>query len=373
MQKTSNESSNHNNQPSTNPSLSSQKENGHTKSSELIEKNSIHRPQVDTQLPIQLDHFKLSPKGLHSELTDIAACANDTDAKFPILCQDKVTKIKSKIRSMEDQEVEELIEEPVKEEREELEKEHHFFKKLPVVEDAEEFNIKKTHLRSHIRGRDLLLNKSMNRCKSVDTLHLPLDSVKEAKNEEEGNNAFKERKKIEDLNMQDLNEFNKADKSNSERKNPRRYSLPYASLQDSIQEEKENNFVPQRLSIFARKESHSSHHSSPCNKLKVDEIDFMEKKTLKDIEENDLEEVIPIQEVAEERNVEFVEDNKEYQAAKQKMNEEREFTKKVLKGEMINENEAVLSKMGPEEKEYAFIGGGSGAIEEVIEEDKNEY
>ncbi len=38
---------------------------------------------------------------------------------------------------------------------------------------------------------------------------------------------------------------------------------------------------------------------------------------------------------------------------------------------MINENEAVLSKMGPE-RDYAYISGGSSIIEEVIEEDKNE-
>jgi len=57
------------------------------------------------------------------ELTDISASANDTDARFPNLVQNKITKLKARLRDSEEKnkEFEDPFGSPVAEEQEELE------------------------------------------------------------------------------------------------------------------------------------------------------------------------------------------------------------------------------------------------------------
>jgi len=351
------------NLPSHSFPLTSPQEN--SKKVEFFSKPSQMRASVDSQFSTATDSPRTSPHSQNSikfgELTDIGASANDTDARFPNLVHNKFGKLKIRFRESEEKSKDSdlFIESPVAEEQEELEGEHHFFKKVPLFEDAEEFNTKKTHINKP-RSRDEFFSS-----KSVDASYLPLGSVEEDNNEEELN-AFKLRKKLEDINVADLNEFNQNDKTPSHERRRRKWSLQI-STHDSILEEKEDPVIPHLNYTYG---SQGSLHNSPgTNKLKVDELDFLEKKNKARDEEDDSD-IDPIIEEAEERIRQIVDENKEYQAAKLKMNEEREFVKKVLKGEMKNENDAVLSKMGSE-REYAYIGGGSSIIEEIIEEEKN--
>jgi len=181
--------------------------------------------------------------------------------------------------------------------------EHHFFKKVPLFEDAEEFNTKKTHI-GKPRSRDELFSN-----KSVDAAYLPLGSVEEDNNEEEVN-AFKLRKKLADINLGDLNEFNTNDKTPVERR--RRKCSLQISTHDSILEEKEGPVIPHLNNMYG---SQGSLHNSPATKkLKVDELDFLEEKKNKAREDDDSSDIDPIMEEAEERNKQVVDENKEYQA-----------------------------------------------------------
>ncbi len=186
-------------------------------------------------------------------------------------------------------------------------------KRVPVVEDAEEFNIKSTNI-NRLRGRDQNLNKEFGRCRSLESSFLPLDCVEEDKDEEELN-TFKRRKHLEDLNVEDLNEFNqnqKGERTPTDKKLNRKHSLQFTP-QEAILEEQET-FIPHLPNMFGSlNTSHGSLHNSPGPRLKVDEIDLKEKKWIKD--EDDNEEIEMIMEESEEKNAEqVVDDNKEFQA-----------------------------------------------------------
>ena len=184
-------------------------------------------------------------------------------------------------------------------------------KKLPIVTDAQEFNSKETKMRGRGEGRD----KDISRCRSVEAAYLPLDSVQEDKNEEEPN-TFGQRKKLEDLNLGDLNEFNQNDKILLEKRNRRKYSLQ-SPFNDSIKEEQEHATLPHLPTIFVNyavpTSNRGSEQNSPSHKLQVDEVDYQEIK-LRSREESCCEDIDPIMEETEEKNNKIVEENREFQA-----------------------------------------------------------
>jgi hypothetical protein len=335
--------------------------------------NRLSRSYIDSQGSTTSGSPNPSPRGLkishHHDPLDPSINCNEPNARFPILVQDKIAKLKSKMKAIEEKKDNESTDSPVTEEKEEFETDLHFLKKLPLVADGEEFNMKKTHIHK-FKGREDIFNKDLNRCRSLETSFLPLDSVQEDKDEEELN-AFKQRRKLEGLTIGDLNEFNQHEKT-PEKKTKRRYSLQLPMLQDSIQEEQEHGFIPHFHVGFVYyagllSSHHGSMHSSPGPLLKVDEIDFKDKK-LKSKEGDEDEEIDPIIEETEEKNKQLVEDNKEYQLAKHKLITEKEFLKKIEKGEMIDQNDSILSKLSTE-REYIYIG--SDVIQEVNEEDRS--
>jgi hypothetical protein len=312
------------------------------------------RSSENSQLSTSSDSANSSPRNQNKE-----------SDRFPILVLDKIQKSKSKARrqSLKDSEI---LDDTVTEEGEELEGEKHFLKKLPAIADGEGF-MKKTHIDRFAEREEIFSNKTLKRCGSLETSFLPLDSVEEDKNEEELK-AFKTRRSIKNLHLRDFNEFNQTEKSLSERKDFKSHSSQLQLSEGIILEEQENKVLP-HFPIYLS--ANSSRRGSICTpvKLKVDEIDFLEKKLEgRDDDSDDETRIDTIIEEIEEKNAQ-VEDNKEYQVAKHKLDGEREFLKKVLKGEMIDECDSVLSKISLE-REFTYIG--SDVIQEVIEEDKNE-
>jgi len=200
-----------------------------------------------------------------------------------------------------------------------------------VIADGEEFLGIKSHA-DRFRGREVRYNKDFNRCRSLEASLLPLDSVLEDKNEEDLN-IFRQRRKLNSVKMEDLNEFNRHDRFVSERRTERKLSMHVAVSNNVIIEEQENKVLPHFVSVFAPHSGNGSRRgsllASPGPKLKVDEIDFMEKKA-ENKDEDSEENQIDIIEELDEKNAQL-DDNKEYQAAKAKLNEEREFIKKVVK------------------------------------------
>lgn len=291
------------------------------------------------------------------------------DTRFPILIPHKLKgKSSSKKVLSAGLRDSEILDTPVAEEGEELEVEKEFLKKLPVIDDGEEFIGMKSHA-DRFRGREVRFNKDLNRCRSLEASFLPLDSVTEDKNEEDLN-LFRQRKKLNSVKMEDLNEFNRHDRFfPPERRTERKLSMNIVS-NNVIMEEQENKIMPHFVSVFA---SHSGNGSrrgsllaSPGPKLKVDEIDFMEQKGDAKDEDSDDDEIDIIEEI-EEKNTQM-EDNKEYQAAKAKLNDEIDFIKKVVKGDLIDEGETGLSQR--ESRDFSYVG--TGVTQEIIEEENNE-
>jgi hypothetical protein len=284
-----------------------------------------------------------------------------------VLAKAKKSKSKVKVQSLKDNEI---LDDTVTEEgEEEQERETHFLKKLPAVADTEGFNAKKTHIDRFAEREEMFTNKSLKRCGSLETCYLPLGSVEEDKNEEEMN-AFKNRRSIKNLQLRDFNEFNQKERSFSEWKDSKSHSSQLKISKDIIMEEQYNKVLPHFQTHLSTNSSRRGSLLGTPAKLKVDEIDFWDKKFegRDDDSDDDESRIDTIIEEIEEKNTQ-IEEIKEFQVAKHKLNEEREFWKKVLKGEMIDENDSALSRISLE-REFAYIG--SDVIQEVIEEDKNE-
>lgn len=308
------------------------------------------------------------------------------DAMFPVLVQDRITKLSAKFRQRASSPgQQEQIDSPVEETTEEYEEETQTFKRLRIFEDEEEFNVKKTHL-PKFRGRREVYGGSFDRCKSLDTDNLPLDRVQEDKNEDDLRFENQRNRKMTWNVVQDLNEFNSEKKRRGSfglvnEGRYKKFSLQNANSKDTIVEEQEKRNVPffQPPLLFLGQPNpsstnsscgsyHGSLHSSPRFKLKVDELDIKEKDK-KDEDENEYEEIEMILEEAEEKNLECQE-NKEFQNAKHKLQAEKEFMEKVLKGDLIDGSDAVVNPLHTE-KEYVFMKN-EPIQEEAEEEIKNE-
>jgi len=324
--------------------------------------------------------FNLSPPYDHKEYFDIT---QSPDAMFPILVEDRISKMSAKFKKRASSPVQhETMESLAEEVVEENEGEKQVFKRLRIFSDEEEFNVKTTHLPKP-RGRREFYDKTFHRCKSLDTNNLPLDKVQEDKNEEEINKGFERSKKTTWSMLHDLNEFNQDSKRRgsfgfSNENRYKKFSLQSASPKETIIEEQEKRVLPSLQSSLLflgpvnpsstnssfNGSYHGSYHSSPRFKLKVDEIDIKEKdKKLED--DNEYEDIEMILEEAEEKHSEY-QDNREFQNAMHKLQEEKEFMKKVIKGDIIGENEVILNNLNGE-KEYMFME--SEPIQEENEED----
>jgi len=318
------------------------------------------------------------------ELKDHYELNQSPDAMFPVLVQDKITKLSARFRKRASSPLQaDTFESTVEESMEEYEMDKHVLPKLKIFADEEEFNVKKTNL-PRFRGRRELFNGSLNRCKSLDTNNLLLDQVQEAKNEEDLNPGLERNRKMTWSIFHDKNEFNKEVKRRgsfgfSSENRYKKFSLQSANSKDTIVEEQERRVLPSLHSPFsllgqfnlssANNSSHGSlhgsYHNSPKFKLKVDEIDFLEKDKKLEEEENEYEDIEMILEEAEEKNVAY-QDNREFQVAMHKLHEEKQFMKKVIKGDVIGENEAALNNYNSD-KEYMVMK--SEPIQEENEEE----
>jgi len=171
--------------------------------------------------------------------------------------------------------------------------------------------------------------------------------------------------------MLDMNEFNNkelakmkiksdTDRSLSEKKYPRKFSLHIgnnAIMEDLVQENKEIRELP--LTFLSGTSSNtSSHHSSPRFKLKVDELDNYKDKKLFEPEDQET--------IVEETPQEEVTEHKLLQAAKSKLNNEKEFIKKFIQAELSDEQDHVRSN-----GDHEFTSRRNETIqEEGIEEEK---
>lgn len=309
-----------------------------------------------------------SPSSRHD-----ANSTKEIDAHFPNLVQDKLSKLRSRRTAKTNSSFADSDNDlPVTEEADELE-ERRFLKKLPIVEDAQEFN-SKVKFYSRIRGRE---KEIPVRGKSMDTKHLPLDRVQESKFEDDLKPLDSKKKHWSVI--KDLNEFN-TDRKSSQTYSSKRFSLPF---ENSIVEEKqEKKKIHQILSpLFAgtftasnslHGSNHGSHHSSlhnsPRFKLKVDEIDKKERKFDSD-EGSDSDSIEPIEEEVLQATNGY-EDNQMYMAAKHKMLEEKEFMKKIIKSEPVDE--VVLMSNLANEMEAACSVNVNEPIQEENEDDKVE-
>jgi hypothetical protein len=363
----------HNNSEATLPSgaLSSTQNEPSTLHSEHLYQPGYHSPDHKFRSASGHDFFGSGPKRLAFsppyELKDLNELNQSPDAMFPILVQDKFTKLSARFRKRASSPLQhDTFESTVEESIEEDEMDKHTLPKFKIFADEEEFNVKNTNL-PRFRGRREFFSGNLNRCKSLDTNNLLLDQVQEAKIEEDLNPGLERNRKMTWNIFHDKNEFNKEPKRRgsvgfSSENRYKKFSLQSANSKDTIVEEQERRILPNLHSPFsflgqinlssANSSSHGSlhgsYHNSPKFKLKVDEIDIMEKDK-KFEEENEYEDIEMILEEAEEKHLAY-QDNREFQAAMHKLHEEKEFMKKVIKGDVIGEDEATYG-----EKDYMYM------------------